>query len=71
MQWIKCSDKMPPLKKGMQTLSDDLLVFHVDHGIYPAFYNVLNDRWHCIIPEMNNRNIIPTHWMKCPDRPTE
>ena len=68
MEWIKCSERMPEVRTGMNVLSNDLLLFHVDKDVFIGIYDIGKSEWFEIVDgSIDDRlDITPSHWMKAP-----
>lgn len=71
MEWIKCSDTMPPIDKMAcdVNFTEVVLVYDVRGHMLEAYFDFDCWSWCSRIDLENKDDISPTHWMVLPRKP--
>ena len=72
MEWIKCSDRMPPLGECGYPFTDELLIVGENHQpMIVAKFSYCSFTWLDDGAEPIHDMYIPTHWMPLPQPPKD
>lgn len=71
MEWIKCSDRMPPVDDSCESkiLTIDVLLISESGDIWQGYFDYKDFTWNCAIDVLNEEVLLPTHWMPLPQPP--
>lgn len=73
-EWKRCSESLPPIKKGDNDISESVLAFTREFiyagEMFQAFYSHLDEAWYFESGDMVDDGAV-SHWCELPPPPAE
>ncbi len=70
MEWIKVTDKMPPLAGYDDYSSIEVLCYNEKNHIWVAYFHYISFKWESNpAPDRYELDWVPTHWAILPGSP--